>query len=226
MVKIHVIIPASGSGKRFNTDRPKQFEKIHGKSIISLTESKFAQVDLVDKIFLIGDRAYEKDFLQEKFHSKTKVIYAAGKERAQTVLNALKYLMDIEKININDWIIVHDAVRPNISANLITSFIDKISQSDIGGIMAVRESDTVKMVDEKFEIQKTISRTNLWRAQTPQMFKADLLLDGFVNFVGNPTDESEVIENLNLKPIIFEGDSRNIKITYPEDLDLLEKEMR
>ncbi|MEK9771068.1 MAG: 2-C-methyl-D-erythritol 4-phosphate cytidylyltransferase [Nitrosomonadales bacterium] len=226
MVKIHVIIPASGFGKRFNAAQPKQFEKIQGNSIISLTESKFAQVDLIDKIFLIGDRAFEKNFIQEKFHSKTKVIYAAGEQRAQTVLNGLKYLNDVEKININDWVIVHDAVRPNISVKLIKSFINKIIKNDVGGIMAIRESDTVKLVDKNFEIQKTINRANLWRAQTPQMFKLGLLLEGFNRFQGNPTDESEVIENMNLKPIIFEGDSRNVKITYPEDLDLLKKEIK
>ena len=81
----------------------------------------------------------------------------------------------------------------------------------------------MKRVDKKQQIIRTEKRDEIWLAQTPQMFRFDLLKDAYTSFKGNPTDESEAIEALGLSPKVVKGNLVNFKITYPEDLMRVEK---
>jgi 2-C-methyl-D-erythritol 4-phosphate cytidylyltransferase len=99
----------------------------------------------------------------------------------------------------------------------------EIVDDKVGGILAIPALDTVKRVDKKQQIIRTEKRDEIWLAQTPQMFRFDLLNKALTSFKGNPTDESEAIEAFGLSPKIVKGSLVNFKITYPDDLMRVEK---
>ena len=118
---------------------------------------------------------------------------------------------------------VHDAARVGITESLVNNFIREIVDDKVGGILAIPALDTVKRVDKKQQIIRTEKRDEIWLAQTPQMFRFDLLNKALTSFKGNPTDESEAIEAFGLSPKIVKGSLVNFKITYPDDLMRVEK---
>jgi 2-C-methyl-D-erythritol 4-phosphate cytidylyltransferase len=142
-----------------------------------------------------------------------------GKERADSVLSALKALQG--KADENDWVLVHDAARPCLTASDIHLQIDTLKNDAVGGILALSSHDTLKHVDGD-TITATIDRKHVWRALTPQMFKYGMLRDALQQTEGNPaiTDEASALELLGYQPKIVEGRPDNIKITRPEDLAL------
>jgi len=217
MVKIHVIIPAAGSGSRMNQDIPKQFTLLEGRTILEWIDFSFSNVNAINTITIVLNE--DKDYIERlncKFSSKTKVIYSGGKTRAETVLNTLIQLKD--EVLDEDWVLVHDSARLGLSERIINAFILDISQDKVGGIMAIPATDTIKRVNQSGQIVSTENREELWLAQTPQMFRYKLLVKALKNFGGIPTDESQAVEALGLKPKIVEGSIFNFKITYPEDL--------
>ena len=218
MSKIHVIIPAAGSGSRMNQEVPKQFSSFHGKTLIEWVDFIFSNVSVVDTIS-IAFNADEKNNIENanyNFSHKTKIYYSGGISRSATVLNTLNLIKSFTFDD--DWALVHDSARVGITESFINSFIKEVSQDSVGGIVALPSVDTIKRVDQSNKIIKTEDRDTLWLAQTPQMFKHKKLIEALNNFTGTPTDEAEAIEALGLKPIVFKGLITNFKITYPEDL--------
>ena len=131
-------------------------------------------------------------------------------------------MLEIESYaNANDWVLVHDAARPCITAEDIEKLITELHGDDIGGILALSSHDTLKEVDEN-QILCTLNRNRIWRALTPQMFRYDTLKSALELTKGNVaiTDEASALEIQGFSPKIVEGRSDNIKITRPEDLAL------
>jgi 2-C-methyl-D-erythritol 4-phosphate cytidylyltransferase len=146
-----------------------------------------------------------------------------GASRADSVLNGLNYLAD--KAHALDWVSVHDAARPCVTLSSIQKLCDELAASDVGGILAVPVSDTLKQVTNQNEIQTTVDRNSLWQAQTPQLFRYKLLRDCLVQSLAKNeiiTDESSAVELCGYKPQVVEGRTDNIKITRPDDLLLAE----
>ena len=142
-----------------------------------------------------------------------------GRERFHSVLNALNSLAKIAKPN--DWILVHDSVRPCVKKIDIEMLINEVSNHQTGGILATGVVDTMKQVAIDGKVS-TIDRSKLFKAQTPQMFRYGVLKDALENAVKlnhNITDESEAIENLGYSIKIVVGSSSNIKITQIDDLE-------
>ena len=142
-----------------------------------------------------------------------------GRERFNSVLNALNSLAKIAKPN--DWILVHDSVRPCVKKIDIEMLINEVSNHQTGGILATGVVDTIKQVAINGKVS-TIDRSKLFKAQTPQMFRYGVLKDALENAVKlnhNITDESEAIENLGYSIKIVVGSSSNIKITQIDDLE-------
>ena len=142
-----------------------------------------------------------------------------GRERFHSVLNALNSLAKIAKPN--DWILVHDSVRPCVKKIDIEMLINEVSNHQTGGILATGVVDTIKQVAIDGKVS-TIDRSKLFKAQTPQMFRYGVLKDALENAVKlnhNITDESEAIENLGYSIKIVVGSSSNIKITQIDDLE-------
>ena len=218
MSKIHVIIPAAGSGSRMSQKLPKQFSFLHGKTLIEWVDFIFSNVSCIDTIS-IAFNSNEQSNIENSdfmFSHKTKIYYCGGGTRSETVLNTLN---TIKSFTLDDdWVLVHDSARVGVTENFINSFIKEISKDKVGGIVAIPSVDTIKRVDQFKKIIKTEDRDTLWLAQTPQMFKYKQLIEAIKKFRGSPTDEAEAIESLGLKPMIYKGLITNFKITYPEDL--------
>jgi|TARA_B110000967_G_C18883255_1_gene562356 2-C-methyl-D-erythritol 4-phosphate cytidylyltransferase len=222
MENIHLIIPAAGESSRMGSTTPKQFSNFHGKTILEYVESIFSKLATIKTITIALNKKQKYiESLNCQFSNKTTLIDCGGSNRSETVLNALSIIgEDIQK---KDWIMVHDAARVGITESLVNNFIREIVDDKVGGILAIPALDTVKRVDKKQQIIRTEKRDEIWLAQTPQMFRFDLLNKALTSFKGNPTDESEAIEAFGLSPKIVKGSLVNFKITYPDDLMRIEK---
>ena len=225
MQNIHLIIPAAGESSRMGSTTPKQFSNFHGKTILEFVESIFSKLAAIKTITIALNKNQKYiESLGCQFSKKTTLFNCGGSTRSETVLNTLKVMgEDIQK---KDWIMVHDAARVGITESLVNNFIQELVDHKVGGVLAVPAIDTVKRVDTKQQITGTEKRDEIWLAQTPQMFRFDLLKDALKSFKGNPTDESEAIEALGLSPKVVKGNLVNFKITYPEDLTRVERLVR
>ena len=213
------VVPAAGVGKRMQADRPKQYLPLAGKTVIEHTLERLLTSGAFEKVAVAI--SVEDPYWPELAVSKHPGVITApgGKERADSVLSALKSLKGLA--GEDDWVLVHDAARPCLTASDIRLQIDTLKHDPVGGILALSSHDTLKHVDGD-TITATIDRKHVWRALTPQMFKYGMLRDALQQTEGNPavTDEASALEILGYKPKIVEGRPDNIKITRPEDLAL------
>ena len=214
-----VIIPAAGAGERMGSEVSKQFLLLQGKPIIIHTLERFQMCAGVNEIIVAvrpSDRQ-QIEFLIGKFHfSKATKIVEGGKRRQDSVNNALGQIHPQAEI-----IIVHDAVRPFIQQKVILDSIEKAKKYS-AAVVAVRVKDTVKVGNDQGRFERTLDRSKLWLAQTPQTFKKQLLLDAYANASRDnveATDDASLVELLHIRPAIVEGSFDNIKITTPGDLD-------
>jgi 2-C-methyl-D-erythritol 4-phosphate cytidylyltransferase len=218
MVKIHLIIPAAGTGSRIGKPIPKQFSTIGSKTIIEWIEFIFSNVSSINSISVaVSPSDHYIQNISQGFSSKTMVYKSGGKTRSETVLNTLNQIK--KNVGSEDWIMVHDAARLGINESMINKFISEIGNHKVGGIMAIPVSDTVKRVNQSGIIIGTENRNEIWLAQTPQMFRYKVLKKAIEKFKGSPTDECEAVEFLGLKPKIILGNASNFKVTYPEDME-------
>ncbi|MDD4913677.1 MAG: 2-C-methyl-D-erythritol 4-phosphate cytidylyltransferase [Methylococcales bacterium] len=213
------VVPAAGVGKRMQADRPKQYLPLAGKTVIEHTLSRLLQSGVFQAVAVAISE--EDPYWPELAVSRQPGVITApgGKERADSVLSALKALQG--RAAEDDWVLVHDAARPCLTAADIRHLIDVLSQDAVGGILALSSHDTLKQV-EGDSITATIDRKCVWRALTPQMFRYGMLRDALLKAEGNQavTDEASALEMQGLQPKIVEGRPDNIKITRPEDLAL------
>lgn len=214
------IVPAAGVGKRMNADRPKQYMQLSNtQTVIEQTLTRLIDAQVFEKIVVaISDGDPYWDELPISKHEKI-VRAAGGKERADSVLNALVKIEN--QACINDWVLVHDAARPCITTEDIEKLIFELKDDEIGGILALSSHDTLKDVDG-VQILSTHDRNRIWRALTPQMFRYGALKKALEIHQGNGaiTDEASALEIQGFSPKIVEGRADNIKITRPEDLAL------
>jgi len=219
MTLFHVIIPAAGVGTRMENVLPKQYLPLAGKPIVSHIIQTFFNNPRIASIHLAlspEDEFWRSFSLNPE--SRMHLHYTGGDSRSETVLNTLKVMNAPD----DDWVLVHDAARPGLSNEALNRLLDTLSNDDVGGLLAMPVADTVKKSNEVNVVEKTISRQNLWQAQTPQMFRYAKLKQALTEFDGMPTDEAEAIEALGFSPKLVHGELRNLKVTYPQDLDLLE----
>ncbi|PKD41651.1 2-C-methyl-D-erythritol 4-phosphate cytidylyltransferase [Methylomonas sp. Kb3] len=217
--KCWAVVPAAGVGKRMQADRPKQYLPLAGKTVIEHTLDRLLQSGAFQAVAVAI--SIEDPYWPELDVSKHPQVITApgGKERADSVLSALKSLQG--QAAEDDWVLVHDAARPCLTASDIHLQIDTLKDDAVGGILALSSHDTLKNVDGD-TITATVDRKHIWRALTPQMFKYGMLRDALQQTEGNPaiTDEASALELLGFQPKIVEGRPDNIKITRPEDLAL------
>ncbi|MBC7756623.1 MAG: 2-C-methyl-D-erythritol 4-phosphate cytidylyltransferase [Bdellovibrio sp.] len=223
MAFFHIIIPAAGNGSRMAGDIPKQYMLLYGKPLISHCIETFFNHPRIASIHvaLHPKDIFWRDLTPEPA-SKLKLHYTGGDTRTQTVLNTL---LAIDVAN-DDWILVHDAARPGLTQYLLDDLLDALENDPVGGLLALPVADTLKFAGEQSQVLKTIPRTHLWQAQTPQMFRYGVLrhaLQANSHAASSPaTDEAEAIEAQGLQPKLVLGSMRNLKVTYPQDLHFLE----
>ncbi|MCA1604078.1 MAG: 2-C-methyl-D-erythritol 4-phosphate cytidylyltransferase [Acidobacteria bacterium] len=220
------IIAAAGQGTRMGGNRAKQFLELAGTPIIIHTLRSFELCEAIHEIILVLPAQDTAGFLAiaEKHRlRKLSKIVPGGTTRAESVLKGLLAVRSATA----EIIAVHDGVRPFVTADEITQTV-KAAEVNEAAILAAAMTDTIKEVSNGI-ITKTLPRTALRRALTPQCFRFELLRRAYEQVdVLDPelTDESSLVERLGVKVTIVEGSSRNIKITGPEDLALGEVLLR
>ena len=219
---ISAIVLAGGRGKRMNYHKSKQFIEIKGKPVLVYTLEKFIYNKSIDEVILVlpeDEVDYCKKEVLQKYSLKVDRIVIGGKERQDSVFNALEAM---EKANI---VLIHDGARPFISEKLIE---EGIKYANIYGAAApgVTPKDTIKIKNEDNISVDTPDRNTLVAVQTPQCFKYDEIYQCHRKIKEENaivTDDTSVVERYGHKVYLYEGDYTNIKITTPEDLILAER---
>ena len=218
------VIPAAGSGRRFGGK--KQFFEIKGKPLIEYPLKVFQKSELIHGIILVLP---EEDLefgekLKEKFPKIVRVV-KGGEERQSSVYKGLKSITDPVK-----EVLIHDGVRPVISAVMIRDLVISLSDYDVDGvILGVKPKETVKEINSPLEpgdffVKKTLNRDSLILVQTPQIFSFQVLFEcherarkeGFF-----ATDDSALLEKYGYSVVAIPGDYTNIKVTTPEDVEIV-----
>lgn len=219
-----LVIPAAGIGSRMQAQCPKQYLTVAGKTILELTLACFLKHSSVRGIVLAlaeHDHWWPKLQLSTDLRIQTVI---GGSERADSVLNALLAL-ESRGAKADDWVLVHDAARPLLERADLDGLLISLANDSIGGLLAVPARDTLKQVDSDGRVAKTIDRSVIWHALTPQMFRLGILQRALADALQAGvavTDESSAMEWAGFAPRVVEGRATNIKITCPEDLLLLE----
>jgi len=223
MSKFFALIPAAGFGSRMGNELPKQYLSLNNKPMIYHAINTLCQTRLITEVFVVlapSDNEWLKHEWSE-FSEKLIVLNCGGVTRAESVLNGLTAAKEKRLVGANDWILVHDAARPCLTSIQLEKLINELADDKVGGLLAVPVADTLKRSDTEGRIAHTESRENLWQAQTPQMFRYDLLTKALRNAT-NVTDDASAIEALGLHPKLVLSDAYNFKVTYPQDLALAE----
>ncbi len=208
------IVVAAGVGARMGDNSPKQYRIIAGKTMLQHSIDALLAEPRITRLIVVvspSDLTAQKLTFADK---RVVVARVGGLTRTTSVKNALSYAAFTE----NEWVLVHDASRPCLLTSDVTKLIDVCTKHEKGGILAVPVSDTLKKEGKDRKIAKTISREDVWAAQTPQMFRAFQLIEALDKATKVVTDEASAVEQLGIKPLIVEGTQTNIKVTYPMDL--------
>jgi len=215
-------VPAAGSSSRFGADALKQYSLLAGKPMLYHALERLLAAPEVEIAFVVlapGDAEFKKHDWSV-FGERLAPLYCGGATRRESVLNGIVACASL--VDTNDWMLVHDAARPCLGRSELRRLIDEAGRDEVGGILAVPVADTLKRADDERRILATEPREGLWRAQTPQMFRHGMLLRALRESV-HATDEAAAVEVLGYKPRLVEGSPRNLKVTFPGDLEIAER---
>ncbi len=215
------LIPAAGSGSRFGSTQPKQYELIDGLPMLEHTVRSLACQRGITCVFVVlapGDTQFRRGGWTG-YPAQVVPLFCGGPTRASSVFNALMAIRD--RVDDDDWILVHDAARPCVSHAELDRLMGSLETDEVGGLLALPVADTLKRADSTQRVASTESREGLWRALTPQMFRYRLLVEAMHRAKAVlVTDEASAIERLGLQPKLVPGAATNIKVTYAEDIAL------
>jgi len=226
--KVWVVIPAAGIGKRMQSDIPKQYLKINNKTVLEHTLNCFLTHAEVAGIIVVlnSDDYHWKTIKLRSDHDKPIYTVEGGKERSDSVMQGLDYLLMVEQLAEDSWVMIHDAARPCLIEKDINSLLSIRSNNTVGGILASPVRDTMKRAvnkNSKNVISNTESRDNLWHALTPQMFRIGELKSAIYHCLEKGitiTDESSALEATGKEVELVEGSMNNIKITQQSDFEI------
>jgi len=178
----------------------------------------------IEKLFVVlspTDKRWN-NYEWQGWEERIEVLRCGGATRAETVLNGLDAIAKV--CDADDWVLVHDAARPCLPDELLGKLLDEVAEDPVGGLLAMPVADTLKRAAADtasgIRAEATVPRAGLWQAQTPQMFRHSTLTEALRAAGSDMTDEASAIERLGLQPRLIESDSRNLKVTYPQDLEL------
>lgn len=218
-----VVIPAAGIGSRMRADRPKQYLQLTGRTILEHTLDCFLDHPRLRGLVL-SLAADDPWWPALPCASDLRIQRAeGGAERADSVLSGLLRLLELGA-QADDWVLVHDAARPNLARSDLDRLLAELADDPVGGLLAVPARDTLKRAGADGRVVETVDRSLIWQAYTPQMFRfaalhralADALVAGVTI-----TDEASALEWAGQAPRLVEGRADNLKITRPEDLEWL-----
>ncbi len=221
--RLWALVPAAGRGTRMGAERPKQYLPLRGRTVLQHTLERLGSFPLLQGM-LVGIAPADPYWPTLALRIPGLLgSFAGGAERAQTVLNGLQALAG--QARDEDWVLVHDAVRPCVRVADLRRLMDAVGDDPDGGLLGLPLADTVKRSDEAGRIVATIPRQGLWRALTPQLFPIGVLraaLQRARDEGVEVTDEASAVERAGGRPRMVAGSADNIKITVPGDLALAE----
>lgn len=229
-IAIHPLIVAAGAGKRFGGDMPKQYTLIHDKTVLQYSVDQLSQVKGLQACYLV---IAQNDNVAKTLSFAMPVNYViGGEERMHSVYNGVQAVWQGLESTDNHWVLIHDAARPCVKPSDIKNLIEQTINHPIGktagGLLAVPVRDTVKKVvhaSNDFLSQTTLDRSELWLAQTPQLFPLYALWDYLNQAIHHTiafTDEASLFEHFGQTPLLIEGSHSNIKLTFAEDKAIAE----
>ena len=219
--KCFALVPAAGSGSRMGSAQSKQYLPLAGRPLIAHALETLCAVAQITAVFVVLAPDDDKwDFCDwSTCGNKLVPLFCGGATRAESVTNGLRAMSD--RVKADDWVLVHDAARPCITSTHIEALLHAVGDDPVGGILAQPVADTLKRADSEGRIEATVARAGLWQAQTPQMFRHGTLLRALAQNA-EVTDEAGAIEALGHRPKLVKGDASNLKVTWPQDLQLAE----
>lgn len=216
-------MPAAGSGSRFGAPVPKQYAALLGRTVIEWALAPFLADPRCAGIVVAlapGDALWAP--VAARLPASIGTV-EGGAHRSGSVLNGLEALAG--RAADRDWVLVHDAARPCLAAEDLGRLLQAVGAEDTGGLLAAPGADTLKFApaDGSPRVERTVDRTGLWRALTPQMFRCGALRAALraAHAAGRtPTDESQALEWQGARPLLVAGSAANLKVTTAQDLVL------
>lgn len=224
-MRVWAVVPAAGKGLRVGGNLPKQYLPLAGSTVIQRTLNRLSKLPVEAIIVAVAaddDRAAALEYREPSLLR----FVNGGAERADSVLAGLEFIADLAADD--DWVLVHDVARPCVRLEDIESLLRQIESHPAGGLLGNRVRDTMKRAHGD-EVAETVARDHLWHALTPQVFRYALLRDALRAAQAEGvivTDEAQAVERQGERPLLLEGARDNIKITWPEDLQMAEAFLR
>lgn len=233
--RLVAIIPAAGVGSRAMSSAgsavPKQYRVMAGQVMLRWTVQAILRDERISRVVVAVSPRDTHVHAALAGLPRCSWLPCGGPTRHATVANALA----ASNLEPEDWVLVHDAARPGLTAAALGALIDACLPDAVGGLLAVPVADTLKLAGANEEAEaegeaaprvlQTMPRHHLWQAQTPQMFRASVLVDAFAYAERNglaPTDESGAVEALGHRPLLIAGNMANLKVTWSEDFVWME----
>ncbi|MBN1902679.1 2-C-methyl-D-erythritol 4-phosphate cytidylyltransferase [Candidatus Sumerlaeota bacterium] len=219
-MKTTALIMAAGRGRRLGDETPKQFHRLMDKPLLNYCLEAFEYMPEIDSMIVVLPPEYAQMVqvrMDLKHFQKIVDIVAGGDRRQDSVWNGLKAIPEI-----TEYVLIHDGVRPFPPIRETRKALE-VAREFGAAILALPITDTVKVGGQDDNIQMTLDRSNLWAAQTPQIFRKKLLLEGYQKGQRENktfTDDAAAVENLGYPVRLAPGSPYNIKITQVEDLNL------
>ncbi|MCB1689444.1 MAG: 2-C-methyl-D-erythritol 4-phosphate cytidylyltransferase [Halioglobus sp.] len=215
------VLPAAGIGARMGAELPKQYLQVAGATLLEHSLRALLACERIAGVVVAlhpqDTRAQQLPVIQD---ARVQTV-PGGEQRSDSVLAGLDALSG--RAGPQDWVLVHDAARPCLQATDIDALIRAVIERDTGGILAEPIVDTVKQASGDALVERTLDRTTLWRAQTPQMFRLEELRRALSQALARGsavTDEASAMELAGYPVQLVVGPAGNLKVTVPEDLPL------
>ena len=214
--RVGVVIVGAGSSQRMGTE--KVLASLAGKPLLAWSADVCQSCELVNQIVIVLHESkldLGRRLVAERDWSKVVEVCPGGIRRQDSVRHGLN------KLKGCDWVIVHDGARPFLTLELIRDGLEA-AQSTGAAVAAVPVKDTVKLGGSDLIVVETLNRQELWMAQTPQVFRFDIITKAHEQVKGDVTDDAAMVEQMGYKVKLYMGSYGNIKITTPDDLALAE----
>ncbi len=215
------IVPAAGRGTRLDAAVPKQYLPLAGRTVLEWSVDVLDRARWIEQVLVVVAADDTRAAALLAARPRVRVIDVGGATRRDSVLNAMRMLTLARP---HDWVLVHDAARPGLTAAALERLRGSLADDPVGGLLAQRVADTVKRAGGQVgapRVAQTLERDGLWLAQTPQMFRYGPLLAALERHP-SVTDEAGAIEADGGVPRLVEGPRSNFKVTTLEDLEMMQ----